>query len=102
MNKNDVLKVYQEVLKEHGFECNLLEADELVKALGDTIEKLGEQLECEESCNMGCLKIEKKLRKSRTQKTVLNGVETEWTSPAKELISIKAKKSFENETSKEV
>lgn len=94
MKKNDVLKIYQAELREQGLQCSLEEVDTLLRALATTIEQVAEQLEVDESCNVGVLKVSKKVRKGKTGTNILNGVEREWTSSDKEVVTIKAKKSF--------
>ena len=102
MKKNDVLKIYQKVLKEYGLGCSLDEVDIILRALGITIEQEAEQLEPDESCNVGVLKVSKKIRKGKTGTNVLNGVEREWTSSDKEVVTIKAKKSFGDKLQKDI
>jgi hypothetical protein len=46
--------------------------------------------------------VSKKIRKGKTGTNILNGVEREWTSNDKEVVTIKAKKSFGDKLQKDI
>ena len=102
LTKNDILKLLQGVAEEHGFKMTLQECDEMLKVFEETYAKAGEQLEPKQSCNVGCVKVEKKEVKPRNGKSELNGNKIEWSKPGLIKISLKSKASFVKEHEIEV
>lgn len=102
LTKNDILKLLQGVADEHGFKMTLQECDEMLKVFEETYAKAGEQLEPKQSCNVGCIKVEKKEIKPRSGKSKLNGEETIWSNPGFIKINLKAKDSFKKEHTTEI
>lgn len=102
MLKNDVLKVMQSIAKKKGYELTLQEVDEFLKIIEETYATVGEQLMPKESCNVGCIKVEKKEVKPRNGKSELNGKETTWSKPGLIKINLKAKDSFKKKHTTEI
>lgn len=104
MNKQEVSKLMQSIAKEQGFELTLKDVDALIKIFNDVILTIGENVEKKENgkgyntINLGCVSITRKERKAREGKVKFKeGEDIDWTTPGREVISLKLKKSFEKE-----
>lgn len=97
MNKVTVIKTIQGVAKEFGFDLTQDNVDDLLKIFTKTYEVLGEELEIEESVNVGATVLTKKKTKARSGVSKLGKQEINWSVPEKVKLVISTKKSFEKE-----
>lgn len=98
MNSKEIVKVFQGIAKENGYDLSQAEVKDLIKVFEDTIVLAFEQLEESESCNLGCVKITKKKQAARKGVSKLqDGKETPWETPERIVLALSAKKSFEKE-----
>lgn len=102
MNKNTVIKTIQGVSKEFGFELTQDNVDDLLKIFAKSYEVLGEELEINESVNVGATVLTKKKTKARSGVSKLGEQEIEWSVPEKIKLVISTKKSFEKEHEQEI
>lgn len=107
MLKGDVLKVFQKIAKEVGYDLSLEQVNELIKVFDDTIIETANKLEKKsndkyDTANLGCVTITKKERKGRKDSSELGGKIVDWETPDKEIISLRLKKSVEKDTSVEL
>lgn len=103
MNSKEIIKEYQRIAKENGYELSQSQVKDLIKVFEDTIVSAFEQLEESESCNLGIIKITKKKQAARKGVSKLqDGKETAWETPEMIKIALSAKKSFEKEHTIEV
>lgn len=106
MLKGDILKTFQKIAKEEGYDLSLEKVEELIKVFDDTIIDIAGRLEKKENgkydtANLGCVVITNKERDARKSDTCeLTG--KGWSTPAKKIMSLKLKKSVEKDTSVEI
>lgn len=107
MKKIEICKEFQMIAKESGFDLTLKDVEKILDIFDSTVVSIANKLEKKdnnkfETANLGCVTISKAERKGRKGTSELSGKVIDWETHAKEIITLKLKKSVEEDTSKEI
>lgn len=102
MTKHEVLKLMQEVAREHGYNLSLEKLNDFLKIFDESYVRIGDELEFGETAYVGVVAVEKKKVEPREGTNILKGVETHWSKPARSKVQLKARPSFLKENEKEI
>lgn len=102
MKKIDICKEFQIIAKESGMDLTLKDVEQILDIFDSTVINIANKLEKKdndkfETANLGCVTVSKVERKGRKGTSELGGKVIDWETPAKEIITLKLKKSFEKE-----